>query len=143
MITIEGVSKIYSATKVIDEVTLEIQKGRTTSLIGPSGCGKSTLLRLIIGLIDPDGGKISINNRDINADSAQELRQNIGYVIQQGGLFPHLSAKQNCSLVTNYLGWDSNKIDDRLTELCELTGIVLSDLSKYPSEFSGGQNQRI
>lgn len=143
MISIENISKSYSKKRVLDEISFSIERGETTSLIGPSGCGKSTLIRLVIGLIAPDEGRVLINGEEMKESSAPELRLNMGYVIQKGGLFPHLTARENCTLAADYLDWDQEKINERLRELCELTGISIAELSKYPSEFSGGQNQRI
>lgn len=143
MISIENISKSYSKKRVLDGISFSIERGETTSLIGPSGCGKSTLIRLVIGLIAPDEGKVLIHGEEMKESSAPELRLNMGYVIQKGGLFPHLTARENCTLVADYLDWDQERINERLGELCELTGISIAELSKYPIEFSGGQNQRI
>lgn len=104
MIQLNHVSKSFNGITALKDVNLEIEKGRTYSLIGPSGCGKSTLIRIIIGLLKPDEGRIKINGIELNENNLQDIRQNIGYVIQQGGLFPHLTAKQNCSLVAEHLG---------------------------------------
>lgn len=143
MIRVTNVTKSFNENVAVRNLNLQIPRSKVVSLIGPSGCGKSTLIRMIIGIISPDAGHITINNEEMNQLSAVQLRQKMGYVIQQGGLFPHLTAKGNCALVAEYLGWDTHQINVRLKELCDLTGINFSDLEKYPSEFSGGQNQRI
>lgn len=143
MIKLNHVSKSFNGITALKDVNLEIEKGRTYSLIGPSGCGKSTLIRIIIGLLKPDEGRIIINGIELNENNLQDIRQNIGYVIQQGGLFPHLTAKQNCSLVAEHLGWSEHHIEERLRFLTDLTKISYEDIEKYPHEFSGGQRQRI
>jgi osmoprotectant transport system ATP-binding protein len=143
MIQLLNISKSFSGKSAVFNLSLNIEKGKTFALIGPSGCGKSTLIRMIIGLIQPNQGTIRINGVEPSEENILEIRQNVGYVIQQGGLFPHLSAKQNCSLVANHLNWSSSQIEERLRFLCDLTKIEFSDLRKYPGEFSGGQRQRI
>ncbi len=124
-------------------VDLEISGAATTAIIGPSGCGKSTLLRLIVGLIMPDTGTILINGQPLVPDGIDELRHRIGYVIQDGGLFPHLTARGNASLVAAYLGWTETRIKKRLEELSVLTRLPRELLEQYPSELSGGQQQRV
>ncbi len=143
MIQLTDIRKSYSGIEVLKNISLEIEKGKTFSLIGPSGCGKSTLIRIIIGLIQPDHGQININEANLTENNVQKIRQNIGYVIQQGGLFPHLSARKNCSLVAEHLGWSKHQIEKRLRFLCDLTKIDFNYIQKYPHEFSGGQRQRI
>jgi osmoprotectant transport system ATP-binding protein len=112
-------------------------------LIGPSGCGKSTLLRLIIRLIEPDSGAIDLDGTPVTPDNIDALRRRIGYVIQEGGLFPHLTARANVLLMARYIGKSDEETCKRLLELCELTRFSQSLLSRYPLELSGGQRQRV
>jgi len=142
MINAQQVSKSFDQ-KVLDDVSVFIPKGKTVSLIGPSGCGKSTLLRIIMGLIVPDSGEITIDGLHLNESNKLEVRRKMGYVIQNGGLFPHLTARQNICLVSNYLGWDSEKEEDRMKELADLTNISVEILDRKPDQLSGGQAQRI
>ena len=143
MISIKNITKSYNTKQVLKSISIEIPQGKTIALIGPSGCGKSTLLRIIMGLIDADEGDIVIQDKILTKDNILELRQKMGYVIQKGGLFPHLSAKENCSLVAHYVGWDYTRIDQRLSELCDLVRIDKQLLDQKPDNISGGQAQRI
>ena len=143
MIRLENVSKAYGLTKAVHSVDLTIQPGKTTVLIGPSGCGKSTLIRLMIGLINPDRGNIYMEGEMLNSSNVSSLRQKIGYVIQDGGLFPHLTAYENVSLMANYLGWNKERIQRRMLELSELTKFPADALGRYPVQISGGQRQRV
>ena len=105
----------------LDTTNLSIARGQTTALIGPSGCGKSTLLRLIIGLIAPDAGRIEFDGTPIEASNLVPVRRRIGYVIQEGGLFPHLTARANVLLMARHLARPAAEMDSRLSELCALT----------------------
>ena len=122
---------------------LSVERGSTTVLIGPSGCGKSTLLRLIIRLIEPDSGAIEFNGEPVTSDIIGKLRRRIGYVIQEGGLFPHLTARANVLLMARHIGKSEDEMQNRLVELCELTRFSVNLLSRYPVELSGGQRQRV
>jgi osmoprotectant transport system ATP-binding protein len=112
-------------------------------LIGPSGCGKSTLLRLLIGLVEPDAGSIAFDGTPVVSDAARAVRLRTGYVIQDGGLFPHMTARGNLTLMARHLGWDRMRIDTRVRELTELTRFPADGLDRYPLELSGGQRQRV
>jgi osmoprotectant transport system ATP-binding protein len=112
-------------------------------LIGPSGCGKSTLLRLIIGLIAPDHGEIRLHELPVIPETHARVRMRIGYVIQEGGLFPHLTAAENASLKARDLGWSPTRIGERLHELAGLTRFSSDLFERYPAQLSGGQRQRI
>jgi osmoprotectant transport system ATP-binding protein len=112
-------------------------------LIGPSGCGKSTLLRLIIGLLQPDEGAIRFDNTVLTPDNIAQVRRRTGYVIQEGGLFPHLTVRANALLMARHIGKPDTETDDRITELCDLTRFPQDLLGRFPSEISGGQRQRV
>jgi osmoprotectant transport system ATP-binding protein len=112
-------------------------------LIGPSGCGKSTLLRLLIGLVQPDTGGITFDGRPVTPATAQAVRLRVGYVIQDGGLFPHLTARGNVTLMARHLGRDSDSTAARVAELADLTRFPTDGLGRYPHQLSGGQQQRV
>jgi osmoprotectant transport system ATP-binding protein len=115
----------------------------TLALIGPSGCGKSTLLRLVVGLLRPDRGRIAIGGTPMTPQSRRALQLRIGYVIQEGGLFPHLTAAENVALVARDQGWAEERIRARIEELLELTQIPGALLPRFPVQLSGGQRQRV
>src|SRR6202047_1151312 len=143
MIELESVSKKFGATIALHETDLRIEAGRTTVLIGASGCGKSTILRLIIGFLEPTTGTVRIEGERVSASSVLALRRQIGYVIQEGGLFAHLTAAQNVLLMAKHLKLPAQQMEIRLHELCELTHLPENALSRYPVELSGGQRQRV
>jgi osmoprotectant transport system ATP-binding protein len=143
MLDLQGVSKSYGASLALHATDLAVPAGRTTVLIGPSGCGKSTLLRLMVGLVRPDSGAIFFAGQPLTPQSALLLRRRMGYVIQDGGLFPHLTARDNVTLLARYLGRDAAGIDRRLAELANLTRFPADGLDRYPVQLSGGQRQRV
>jgi osmoprotectant transport system ATP-binding protein len=143
LVQLVGVSKTYGQTAAVAPTDLEIARGKTTVLIGPSGCGKSTLLRLIIGLIEPDAGSIHFNGSVIESDALVKFRRRVGYVIQEGGLFPHLTARSNVLLMPKYLRKPEAEMNQRLDELSQLTRFPTAALDRYPLELSGGQRQRV
>ena len=143
MLELNGVSKTYGNAPVVERTDLTIPAGRTTVLLGPSGCGKSTLLRLMIGLIRPDTGTVRLNGTELTSDNALAMRRRIGYVIQEGGLFPHLTAEGNITLMARYLGWTEQAIGQRVAELADLTQFPRDGLRRFPAELSGGQRQRV
>ena len=143
MLEVKSVSKCYGATKALDQVSLEIAPEQTTVLIGPSGCGKSTLLRIMMGLLASDEGEVKFQGAVVTPKTAQPLRPRMGYVIQDGGLFPHLTAAANVSLMARYLGWEKARVRDRLRELSSLTRFPPEGLDRYPAQLSGGQRQRV
>lgn len=142
-LVLNQVSKSYGKQTVLHPVDLELTPGQTYVLIGPSGCGKSTLLRLIVGLIPLSGGSVEFDGQAMNADRILMLRRRIGYVIQDGGLFPHLTAAGNVRLMARYLGWDDARIDKRIGELADLTHFPAAGLDRFPTQLSGGQRQRV
>src|SRR5438132_7807765 len=121
LVKFEDVCKRYGDAIALYPTNLSIESGKTTVLIGPSGCGKSTLLRLVIRLIEPDTGNIYFDGTQITLDNIDMLRRRIGYVIQEGGLFPHLTARANILLMARHLGKSESETKPRLLELCELT----------------------
>lgn len=143
LVKLADVSKRYADAAALYPTDFSIERGNTTVLIGPSGCGKSTLLRLIIGLIEPDSGSIEFDGEPISSDNIDALRRRIGYVIQEGGLFPHLTARANVLLMARHVGTSQEKMHKRLLELCELTRFSANLLQRYPVELSGGQRQRV
>jgi osmoprotectant transport system ATP-binding protein len=142
LVQLSDVTKRYAGTAALHSVGLLVERGKTTVLIGPSGCGKSTLLRLMIGLARPDSGDILFEGESI-AGKIDNLRHRIGYVIQEGGLFPHLTARANVLLMARHLGKPDEETGRRLSELCELTRFSENLLARYPAELSGGQRQRV
>jgi len=143
LVQLFDVSKRYDGATALQPTNLAIERGKTTALIGPSGCGKSTLLRLIIRLIEPDAGTVDFNGAPITPDNIDMLRRRIGYVIQEGGLFPHLTARANVLLMARHLGKADHEMRERLSGLCELTRFSEKLLARYPVELSGGQRQRV
>ncbi len=143
LVKLIDVSKRYADAPALHATNISVERGKTTVLIGPSGCGKSTLLRLIIGLIEPDTGTIEFDGAPIMPDKIENVRRRIGYVIQEGGLFPHLTARANVLLMARHLGKDVEHMHQRLSELAELTRFSEKLLARYPVELSGGQRQRV
>jgi osmoprotectant transport system ATP-binding protein len=143
LVQLVDVSKRYGDAPALHPTNLSIERGKTMVLIGPSGCGKSTLLRLIIRLIEPDSGTINFDGAKVAPDNIDTLRHRIGYVIQEGGLFPHLTGRANILLMPRHLGKSETEMKPRVAELCELTRFPEDLLARYPIELSGGQRQRV
>jgi len=146
MIRMENVTKRYAegAAPSVDRLTLEVPEGSTVALIGPSGCGKTTTMRMINRLIEPTEGRILVNGEDVTKADPVQLRRHIGYVIQNVGLFPHMTIAENIAAVPNLLGWDQKRITARTKELLDLVGLDPQEmLKRYPRQLSGGQRQRI
>jgi len=143
MIRLEGVGKSFGQTAALKSLALVIEKGTTVALLGPSGCGKSTLIRIIVGLVRPDCGTVTIDGEPLTRANILAMRRRMGYVIQQGGLFPHLSAGQNVALMARHLGWKQPEIDARTRHLAGLTKFPLEGMERFPVQLSGGQNQRV
>jgi osmoprotectant transport system ATP-binding protein len=144
-ITLENLGKVYpDGTVAVGDISLEVPAGELVVLIGPSGSGKSTVLRMINRLIEPSKGTIRIDGTDIAEQDPVELRRQIGYVIQNVGLFPHQNIRTNVGTVPRLLGWDRKRIRDRADELLDLVGLDPQRYGgRYPSELSGGQRQRV
>ncbi|RSK47926.1 ABC transporter ATP-binding protein [Bacillus canaveralius] len=144
MIQFENIIKKYNKKTVIDNFSLNIEAGQLVVFIGPSGCGKTTLLKMVNRLIQPSSGKIFVNGQDISTVDPIELRRNIGYVIQNTGLFPHMSIKENLELIPKLKGEDPQAIEKQTEELLELVGLDPKEyMHRFPKELSGGQQQRI
>jgi len=142
MLEYRGVRKRYGRQLALDGVDLDCPSGRTTVLIGPSGCGKSTLLRLAAGLIGADAGEVRIEGAPLSEQTLRSARLRMGYMIQEGGLFPHLSVFGNVELMARELAWSAARRRERFTELAELVRLPASLWERYPLELSGGQRQR-
>ncbi|HEV7726235.1 MAG TPA: ATP-binding cassette domain-containing protein [Modestobacter sp.] len=145
-IRLEGVTKRYPGQDrpAVDAVSLEIPAGQTVMFVGPSGCGKTTLLKMLNRLIEPTGGKILLGDEDVTSQDPDRLRRRIGYVIQAGGLFPHMTVAANVALVPRMLGWDKRRVADRTEELLDLVGLDPATYrDRYPRALSGGQQQRV
>ena len=143
MITIQSVSKSFGSRLALQNINLELAQGQTHVFLGSSGSGKTTLLRLLCGLVDVSSGKILINALQASSQVQRKLAMQIGYVIQEGGLFPHLSARNNISLTAQVQNWSEDKINARVSALAQLVQLEESVLDRYPKELSGGQRQRL
>ena len=143
MLELSNVSKRYGETVALAPTTLQLSAGRTYVLLGTSGCGKSTLLKIALGLIKPDSGSVQFEGESLREDNVLQIRRRIGYVIQSGGLFPHLTAHQNVTLVSKFLRWSEDRTRDRVEQLMELTQLPAAALDRYPTQLSGGQQQRV
>jgi osmoprotectant transport system ATP-binding protein len=144
-IRLEHVTKTYDAADApaVAALDLDVPSGELVAMVGPSGCGKTTILKMVNRLIAPTSGRILIDGVDAATLPVHELRRGIGYVIQQVGLFPHRTIRDNIATVPALLGWDKQRTSDRVEELCELVGLDPSFLRRYPSALSGGQQQRV
>jgi osmoprotectant transport system ATP-binding protein len=145
-IVLDHVSKVYPGSKepAVDDTSLDIPAGEIVIFVGPSGCGKTTMMRMINRLSEPTSGRILIGDKDALSIKPTELRRSIGYAIQQAGLFPHMTIRQNVGLVPGLLRWDRKKIADRVDELLDLVGLEPGQYAeRYPRQLSGGQQQRV
>jgi osmoprotectant transport system ATP-binding protein len=145
MIRLENVSKTFpgGTRPAVDRLDLEIPAGATCVLIGPSGCGKTTTMRIVNRLIEPSSGRIVVEGEDVTQSDPIALRRRIGYVIQQVGLFPHLTIAENVATVPQLLGWPADKTARRVDEMLALVGLGPEYLARYPRHLSGGQRQRV
>jgi osmoprotectant transport system ATP-binding protein len=128
---------------VLAPTTLTVSARTSLALLGPSGCGKSTLLRLVLGLLVPDAGHLSVAGVPVTPATATSVRRRIGYVIQEGGLFPHLTARDNVALLARHLGWRPARVNERLDELAAVVRLAPAMLERFPAELSGGERQRV
>ncbi|WP_290596283.1 MULTISPECIES: ATP-binding cassette domain-containing protein [unclassified Archaeoglobus] len=138
-VELKEVTKVYGNLTAVDAVSLEVYGGELLVLIGPSGSGKTTLLRMINRLVEPDSGEVYINGRNVREFDIVKLRRNIGYVIQQIGLFPHLSVKENIELLMRLEGWSNERVAERVKELMELVSLPHEFSDRFPHQLSGGQ----
>jgi osmoprotectant transport system ATP-binding protein len=143
MIRIDHISKSYGSTLAVDDISFEIKAGEKFILLGTSGCGKTTTLKMLNRLIEPSGGTISINGKDINKQDPEILRRGIGYVLQNNSLFPHYTVAENIGIVPELLGWDRQKIKARCKELLAKLHLPETYMQYYPAQLSGGQQQRV
>lgn len=144
LIEFKNIVKKYRNKTIIKPFSIDIDAGQLVVFIGPSGCGKTTLLKMINKLIQPSAGKIFVNGKDISSMDAIELRRNIGYVIQNTGLFPHMSIRENLELIPKLKGEDPDKIAKKTEELLKVVGLNPAEyLDRFPKELSGGQQQRV
>lgn len=144
MLELENISKTYGSTTVLQPTSFTLPAGRTLVLIGPSGCGKSTLLRVLIGLIPADSGTVTFRDRVMTPENVLEMRHAMGYVLQDGGLFPHLSVADNVTLLAKFLKtMDPAAMQARVHELAALTKLPIEALERFPNQISGGQRQRV
>jgi osmoprotectant transport system ATP-binding protein len=142
VIELRGAAKRYDGSEALKETTLSLGAG-TSVLLGPTGSGKSTLLRLLTGLARPSAGEVRLWGEAVTPHTLPALRRRIGYVIQEGGLFPHLTAAANVTLAARYFGWERARIERRLGELIELTAFPRDAMARFPVQLSGGQRQRV
>lgn len=143
MLKLEGIYKTFNGNPALSNVDLKVRSGVTHALIGPSGSGKTTLLRITLGLIPLDKGYVKIKDQPLSTFTHEKWADQIGYVPQEGGLFPHMTARQNVTLIAALRGWKDSAMTKRLEELRQLVDLDSSLLERYPHELSGGQKQRI
>ena len=143
MIDIQNLTKRFASHIAVDNVSLTVGQGETLVLLGTSGCGKTTTLKMINRLIEPTSGSISVDGVDVVKQAGPDLRRRIGYVIQDGGLFPHYTVAESIATVPKLLGWDQDTIQTRIRELITKLQLPETVLNRYPSELSGGQRQRV
>src|ERR1700734_3210597 len=143
MLKLQNIYKTFEGKPVLSDVNLSVPKGATHALIGPSGSGKTTLLRITLGLIPFDKGYVKINDQALLSFTPVEWADRIGYVPQDGGLFPHINGFENVSLIAMLRGWSRQKIASRVEELRKLVGLEATLLRRFPFELSGGQQQRV
>jgi osmoprotectant transport system ATP-binding protein len=143
MLKLQNIYKTFEGKPVLTDVNLSVPKGATHALIGPSGSGKTTLLRITLGLIPFDKGYVKINDQALLSFTPVEWADRIGYVPQDGGLFPHINGFENVSLIAKLRGWNKQRIQSRVEELRKLVGLEAPMLGRFPFELSGGQQQRV
>jgi osmoprotectant transport system ATP-binding protein len=143
MIALRAVTKRFGSSVALDSVSLDVRPGATHVLLGSSGSGKSTVLRLILGLAVPDAGTVEVDGTRVEAATRDRLVARMGYVVQDGGLYPHLTARDNAALAAEAQRWPRARIDARVAELASMAGLDTGMLGRYPRELSGGQRQRV
>jgi osmoprotectant transport system ATP-binding protein len=143
VIALRDVTKTFAGRAAVDRVSLVVESGTTTILLGSTGSGKSTILRLILGLLAPDAGEIVVDGIPVTAGRYDEVRQRIGYVVQEGALYPHLTAERNVTLAARADHWPQARTMERLAALADVVDLDADLLGRYPGELSGGQRQRV
>src|SRR5688572_20208486 len=146
VLSLVGASKRFGERPALAPTDLAVEDGHTVALIGPSGCGKTTILRLLLGLLQPDSGTVEFRGQPLGVEGpagVRAVRQRMGYVVQDGGLFPHLTAADNVTLMARHLGWAPARTTERLQQLAELARLPRDALRRHPVELSGGQRQRV
>lgn len=143
MIALRGVSKTFGDRVAVDDVSLAVEQSTTHVLLGSSGSGKSTILRLILGLVAADRGDVVVDGTPVTPATRRTLVRRMGYVVQEGGLYPHLTAGRNVTLAAEAQGWPRDRIAERVRALAELVGLDAAALGVYPVQLSGGQRQRV
>lgn len=144
MIEFKGINKIYKNNIILYDINLKLEDGNIIVFVGPSGCGKTTTVKMINRLVKPTSGQILINGEDISTKNIINLRRNIGYVIQQTGLFPHMTIKENIEIVAKMQKMETKEIEEKTKELMEMVGLDFEKFAdRYPNELSGGQQQRV
>lgn len=144
MIEFKGINKIYKNNIVLYDINLKLEEGNIIVFVGPSGCGKTTTVKMINRLIKPTSGQVLINGEDISNKNVINLRRKIGYVIQQTGLFPHMTIKENIGIVAKMQKMKSKEVEEKIKELMEMVGLDYEKFgNRYPTELSGGQQQRV
>ena len=143
-IKFRNINKSFGDKEIIKDLSFDIEEGQFITILGSSGSGKTTTLKMVNRLIEPNSGQIEINDKEIKEYDLIELRRQIGYVVQQIGLFPHITIEKNIATVPELLGWEPEKIKERVTELMDLIQLPYSEYAnRYPKQLSGGQQQRI
>ncbi|OGA48364.1 MAG: ABC transporter ATP-binding protein [Betaproteobacteria bacterium RIFCSPLOWO2_12_FULL_63_13] len=143
MLRLEQAARHYGGVPALAPIDLDVAPGRTLVVIGPSGCGKTTLLGLMNGLVRADQGRVLFDGEPLGPKTLVAVRRRMGYVIQEGGLFPHLTAGGNVTLLARILDWSNERMQARLSELARITHFPEDGLGRYPLELSGGQRQRV
>ncbi len=143
LIVFRDVTRTFGARAAVDHVSLAVERGTTHVLLGSSGSGKSTILRLILGLLWPDSGEVIVDGIRVTPEGRLELARRVGYVVQEGALYPHLTAAHNAALPARARGWATPAMRARLAMLAELVGLEEHLLQQYPAQLSGGQRQRV
>ena len=143
MIVLEHVTKRFDSVVAVDDLSCHFKQGQTSVLLGSSGCGKSTILRLILGLETTDRGEVQVNGQALSPSTRARLVAGMGYVVQEGGLYPHLTVYGNVALAAEARRWSPQRISDRVRDLVQLVGFDDRIMQKYPNELSGGQRQRV
>lgn len=142
-IILKEITKKFGQKTILKSVNLHLEEGKTHVLLGSSGCGKSTLMRIISGVIQPDEGEVWLNQQLMTPSTQRSLVRQIGYVVQEGGLFPHLTSEENVRILAKTFGFSAEQTNEKLNQLAELVGLSKAVLSRYPKELSGGQRQRV